>query len=73
MIEAAFTAMPQRPKNSAVLLGGENRATIARPADWLELMTTAVATTSYQGTVIRRKRGGSEALKVVHKIVVWRL
>lgn len=39
------------------------------PADWLELMTTAVATTSYQGTVIRRKRGGSEALKVVHKIV----
>ena len=39
------------------------------PADWLELMTAAVATTSYQGTVIRRKRGGSEALKVVHKIV----
>lgn len=39
------------------------------PADWLELMSSAVATTSYQGTVIRRKRGGSEALKVVHKIV----
>lgn len=39
------------------------------PADWLELMTAAVATTSYQGTVIRRKRGDSEALKVVHKIV----
>ena len=39
------------------------------PADWLELMASAVATTSYQGTVIRRKRGDSEALKVVHKIV----
>ena len=39
------------------------------PADWLDLMTTAVATTNYQGTVIRRKRGNSEALKVVHRIV----
>ncbi len=39
------------------------------PADWLDLMSSAVATTNYQGTVIRRKRGGSEALKVVHKII----
>jgi len=39
------------------------------PAAWLDLMADAVSTTSYQGTVIRSKRGESEALKVVHKIV----
>lgn len=39
------------------------------PAEWLERMSSAVGSTSYQGTVIRRKRGESEALKVVHKIV----
>ena len=39
------------------------------PTDWLDRMSRAVATTNYQGTVIRRKRGESEALKVVHKIV----
>jgi sigma-E factor negative regulatory protein RseB len=49
---------------SGVALGQQRN-----PADWLELMTAAVATTNYQGTVIRRKRGESEALKVVHKIV----
>ena len=57
---------------SALLAGGLASLAVSQqrsPADWLELMTTAVATTSYQGTVIRRKRGGSEALKVVHKIV----
>ena len=56
----------------AMLAGGALSTAAAQqqsPADWLELMTSAVATTSYQGTVIRRKRGGSEALKVVHKIV----
>jgi sigma-E factor negative regulatory protein RseB len=39
------------------------------PGEWLDLMANAVSTTSYQGTVIRSKRGESEALKVVHKIV----
>ena len=39
------------------------------PGEWLERMTSAVSSTSYHGTVIRRKRGESEALKVVHKIV----
>ena len=54
---------------ATVLISGVALAQQRNPADWLELMTTAVATTSYQGTVIRRKRGDSEALKVVHKIV----
>ena len=39
------------------------------PGEWLERMTSAVSSTSYHGTVIRRKRGESEALKVVHKII----
>jgi sigma-E factor negative regulatory protein RseB len=39
------------------------------PGAWLERMASAVSSTSYQGTVIRSKRGESEALKVVHKIV----
>ncbi len=39
------------------------------PDEWLERMASAVGSTSYQGTVIRRQRGKSEALKVVHKII----
>ena len=39
------------------------------PAEWLERMAGAVASTNYHGTVIRHNRGESEALKVVHKIV----
>jgi len=39
------------------------------PAEWLELMSSAVNSTSYQGTVIRRKRGDSEALKVVRQVI----
>jgi len=57
---------------AAIGLAGASADAVAQqksPADWLDLMSTAVATTSYHGTVIRRKRGGSEALKVVHKIV----
>lgn len=54
---------------AAAILSTVSFAQQRNPADWLELMTTAVATTSYQGTVIRRKRGNSEALKVVHRIV----
>lgn len=39
------------------------------PEDWLERMAAAVVSTDYEGTVIRRQRGESEALKVAHKIV----
>lgn len=39
------------------------------PDDWLERMSVAVTLTNYEGTVIRRQNGASEALKVVHKIV----
>jgi sigma-E factor negative regulatory protein RseB len=41
----------------------------ASPSEWLNKMAAAVGSTSYQGTVIRRQRGDSEALKVVHKII----
>lgn len=54
---------------AAAFLSSDAFAQQRNPADWLERMTAAVATTSYQGTVIRRKRGDSEALKVVHRIV----
>jgi len=39
------------------------------PEIWLDRMANAVTSTNYQGTVIRRQRGESEALKVVHSIV----
>jgi sigma-E factor negative regulatory protein RseB len=39
------------------------------PEAWLERMAKAVTSTNYQGTVIRRQRGESEALKVVHTII----
>jgi len=39
------------------------------PDEWLDRMSTAVTSTNYEGTVIRRQRGESEALKVAHKIV----
>jgi len=39
------------------------------PDEWLDRMSDAVTSTDYEGTVIRRQRGESEALKVAHKIV----
>jgi len=36
------------------------------PSVWLERMSKAVETSSYEGTVIRIRNGESEALKVVH-------
>jgi sigma-E factor negative regulatory protein RseB len=39
------------------------------PQDWLERMAQAVATRDYEGTVIRRQNGETQALKVYHKVV----
>jgi sigma-E factor negative regulatory protein RseB len=39
------------------------------PLEWLDRMSTAIATLDYEGTVIRRQNGESQALKVVHKVV----
>lgn len=39
------------------------------PAEWLRGMSRVVADLDYEGTVIRRQNGTSEALKVVHKVV----
>lgn len=39
------------------------------PGEWLDRMSTAVTSTNYEGTVIRRQRGESEALKVAHLII----
>jgi sigma-E factor negative regulatory protein RseB len=38
------------------------------PNDWLNRMAAAVQQTSYEGTVIRIRKGEAEALKVVHTI-----
>jgi len=38
------------------------------PQDWLNRMSAAVQSTSYEGTVIRIRGGTAEALKVVHTI-----
>jgi sigma-E factor negative regulatory protein RseB len=39
------------------------------PAEWLRSMSQAVTSMDYDGTVIRRQNGVSEAVKVVHKVV----
>jgi sigma-E factor negative regulatory protein RseB len=39
------------------------------PAEWLRGMSQVVSAIDYEGTVIRRQSGESEALKVVHKII----
>lgn len=39
------------------------------PGEWLRTMSRVVADLDYEGTVIRRQNGKSEALKVVHKVV----
>ncbi len=39
------------------------------PNEWLDRMTSVVSQIDYRGTVIRRKNGRAEALKVVHRVV----
>ena len=39
------------------------------PLEWLDRMSRAISTLEYEGTVIRRQNGQSQALKVVHRIV----
>jgi sigma-E factor negative regulatory protein RseB len=46
--------------------GAKDRVT---PSDWLDRMSAAVAAIDYEGTVIRRQNGETQALKVVHKVV----
>ena len=71
MIIAVSRMTGSRAVFAAIGLTGLHALTHAQegPGAWLERMTSAVNTTSYHGTVIRSKRGQSEALKVVHKIV----
>lgn len=45
---------------------GEDRSA---PAEWLRKMSRVLSEIDYEGTVIRRQNGTTEALKVVHKIV----
>ncbi len=55
----------------AILLLSATSAVTAQqsPGEWLDKMALAVSSTNYQGTVIRRQRGESEALKVVRKTI----
>ncbi len=39
------------------------------PNEWLDRMSAVVSDVDFEGTVIRRKNGRSEALKVVHRVV----
>jgi len=41
----------------------------ASPNEWLDRMSLVVASTDFEGTVIRRRNGHSQALKVVRRIV----
>jgi sigma-E factor negative regulatory protein RseB len=71
MIEAGPRMKIARIAFAAAGLAGYSALSLAQesPGEWLDMMAGAVGSTSYQGTVIRSKRGQSEALKVVHKIV----
>jgi len=44
------------------------QAAAGDPHEWLDRMTNAVETTSYEGTVIRIMGGKAEALKVLHTV-----
>ena len=44
------------------------QAATGDPHEWLDRMTSAVETTSYEGTVIRITGGKAEALKVLHTV-----
>lgn len=39
------------------------------PNDWLQEMSAVVTSTDYEGTVIRRRNGTAEPLRIVHKII----
>ena len=54
---------------SGLLWALQGMAQQPSPDEWLDRMSTAVTSTDYEGTVIRRQHGESEALKVAHKIV----
>ena len=54
---------------AAVGCAGPAWADSAAPAAWLDRMSSVVATMDFEGTVIRRRDGQAEALKVVRKIV----
>ncbi len=43
--------------------------TPSSPNDWLDRMSSVVTTIDFEGTVIRRRNGQSQALKVVRKVV----
>lgn len=51
------------------LMSAQAQAQQSDPGAWLDRMSDAVATTSYEGTVIRVQRGQTEALKVARKLV----
>lgn len=52
-----------------VFAGAAAAAEPEGPAEWLDRMSQAISTLEYEGTVIRRQNGESQALKVVHKII----
>ena len=39
------------------------------PNEWLDRMSSVIKTMDFEGTVIRRRNGQSEALKVLHKVI----
>ena len=39
------------------------------PNEWLDRMSLVIKTIDFEGTVIRRRNGQSEALKVLHKVI----
>ena len=56
------------PLVASLLVAAPVFADSSIPNEWLKRMSSAVQSTSYEGTVIRMQGGKAEALKVVHTI-----
>lgn len=69
--KAALTPMVQALCTILTVMAGATAAAAEpqSPVEWLDRMSQAIATLEYEGTVIRRQDGESQALKVVHKVV----
>jgi len=64
MLSATLSALVLLHTTDAAAASGR-----ATPDEWLERMASVVNSIDYEGTVIRRKDGRAEALKVMHRVV----
>ncbi len=62
------SALPKVTLGAVAILLCSQAIADREPLEWLSMMSAAVQSTSYEGTVIRMRDGKAEALKVVHTV-----